>query len=185
MRPVRNHLSGYRDRGLPRIEKDEASFGAFTWRDAYSTATLLILRYLIGKTMNMKLILVCKEGDARQAYLNEMKALGVEVDVVASYYEFLKTRTSTPYQGLMIDLVTQMKMSMEEKNVSKEILGFFPTIQLKWDAESGSIRNISLGKTTSSGSLKEFIHNECQILYGQGSPSEHEENGPLKRITLQ
>jgi hypothetical protein len=50
----------------------------------------------------------------------------------------------------MIDLVTQMKMSVEEKNVSKEILGFFPTIQLKWDAESGSIRNISLGKTTSS-----------------------------------
>jgi hypothetical protein len=31
--------------------------------------------------MNMKLILVCKEGDARQAYLNEIKAMGVEVDV--------------------------------------------------------------------------------------------------------
>jgi hypothetical protein len=112
--------------------------------------------------MNMKLILVCKEGDARQAYLNEMKALGVEVDVVSSYYEFFKTRASTPYQGLMIDLVTQMKMAVEEKNVSKEILGFFPTIQLKWDAESGSIRNISLGKATTSGSLKEFIHTECQ-----------------------
>ena len=27
MRPVRNYLSGYRDRGLPRIKKDEASFG--------------------------------------------------------------------------------------------------------------------------------------------------------------
>jgi hypothetical protein len=112
--------------------------------------------------MNIKLILVCKEGDARQAYLNEMKALGIEVDVVSSYYEFLKTRASTPYQGLMINLVTQMKMSVEEKNVSKEILGFFPTLRLKWDAESGSIRNISFGKTTTSGSLKEFIHTECQ-----------------------
>jgi hypothetical protein len=112
--------------------------------------------------MVMKLILVCKEGEARQAYLNEMKVLGVEVDVVSSYYEFLKTRISNPYQGLMIDLVTQMKMSLEEKNVSKEILGFFPTLRLKWDAESGSIRNISIGKTTASGSLKEFIHTECQ-----------------------
>ena len=110
----------------------------------------------------MKLILVCKEGNARQAYLNEIKALGVDVDVVSSYYEFLKTRVSNPYQGLMIDLVTQMKMPMEEKNVSKEILGFFPTIQLKWDAESGSIRNISFGKTSTSGSLREFIHTECQ-----------------------
>jgi hypothetical protein len=110
----------------------------------------------------MKLILVCKEGDARQAYLREVKTLGVEVDVVSSYYEFLRTMASIPYQGLMIDLVTQMKMSMEEKNVSKEILGFFPIIQLKWDAESGSIRNISFSKSTTSDSIKEFIHNECQ-----------------------
>ena len=43
----------------------------------------------------------------------------------------------------MIDLVTQMKMSAEEKNIAKEMLGIFPAIQLKWDAESGSIRNIS------------------------------------------
>jgi hypothetical protein len=114
----------------------------------------------MGKSM--KLILVCKEGDARQAYLDETKALGVEVDVISSFYELLQTMTSNTYQGLMIDLVTQMKMSLEEKDVSKEILGFFPTIQLKWYAESGSICNISSGKTTTGGSLKEFINTECQ-----------------------
>jgi hypothetical protein len=109
----------------------------------------------------MKLILVCKEGAARQAYLNETKALGVEVDAVSSFYEFLQQMYCNPYQGLLIDLVTQMKMSLEEKNVSKEILGFFPTIQLKWHAESGSIKNISYGKTTTCRTLQEFIHMEC------------------------
>lgn len=112
--------------------------------------------------MNMKLILVCREGKARQAYLNETKALGVDVDVFPSFYEFLRTMANDPYQGLMIDLETQMKMSLEEKNVSQSILGSFPTIQLKWYAESGSIRNISLDKKTVSRSLKEFIKTECQ-----------------------
>ena len=31
--------------------------------------------------MSAKLILLCKEGDAREAYLKEAKAIGVEVDV--------------------------------------------------------------------------------------------------------
>jgi len=112
--------------------------------------------------MSVKLILVCKEGEARQAYLNETKALGVEVDVFPSFYEFLKTTANNPYQGLMIDLETQTKMSLEEKNVSKAIIEFFPAIQMKWHAESGSIRNISFGMKTTNVSLKEFIKTECQ-----------------------
>ena len=110
----------------------------------------------------MKLILICKEGEARQAYLNEIAAMGVSVDAVSSYSEFLNTKAINPYQGLMIDLVTQMKMSAEEKNISKELLGIFPTIQLKWDVESRSIRNISFGNRTTSNSLKDFINTECQ-----------------------
>jgi hypothetical protein len=112
--------------------------------------------------MSIKLILVCKEGEARQAYLHYTKALGVEVDVVSSFYEFLQTMICNPYQGLIIDLVTQMKMSVEEKNVSKEILSFFPTIYLKWYADSGSICHIFPDKTAACGSLKEFINSECQ-----------------------
>lgn len=110
----------------------------------------------------MKLILICKEGEARQAYLNEMAAIGVDIDVVSSYSEFLSTKAINPYHGLMIDLVTQMKMSAEEKNIAKDMLGFYPAIQLKWDAESGSIRNISFGNRTTSSSLKDFINTECQ-----------------------
>jgi hypothetical protein len=110
----------------------------------------------------MKLLLVCKEGNARQAYLDETKALGIDVDVFPSFYDFLKTMANTPYQGLLIDLETQMKMSLEEKNVSKAILEFFPTLQLKWHAESRSLRNISLGMKTTNVSLKEFIITECQ-----------------------
>jgi hypothetical protein len=57
--------------------------------------------------MIMKLILICKEGEARKAYLNEIAAMGASVDAVSSYSEFLNTKAINPYQGLMIDLVTQ------------------------------------------------------------------------------
>lgn len=112
--------------------------------------------------MSIKLILVCKEGESRQAYLHYTKALGVDVDFVSSFYEFLQSMIKNPYQGLIIDLVTQMKMTVEEKNVSKEILGFFPTIYLKWYADSGSICHIFPDKTSTYGSLEEFINIECQ-----------------------
>ena len=116
----------------------------------------------------MKLVLICKEGEARQAYLNEIAAIGVDVDVVSSYSEFLNTKAMNSYQGLMVDLVTQMKMSGEEKSIAKDMLEFYPTIQLKWDAQSGSIRNISSGKRATSNtidefiSIREFISRECQ-----------------------
>jgi hypothetical protein len=88
--------------------------------------------------------------------------ISVSVDAVSSYSELLKTKAINPYQGLMIDLVTQMKMPAEEKNIAKEMLGIFPAIQLKWDAESRFIRNISFGNRTTSNSLKDFINTECQ-----------------------
>ena len=116
----------------------------------------------------MKLVLICKEGEARQAYLNEIDAIGVDVDVVSSCSEFLNTKAMNSYQGLMVDLVTQMKMSGEEKSIAKDMLEFYPTLQLKWDAQSGSIRNISCGKRATSDtidefiSIREFISRECQ-----------------------
>jgi hypothetical protein len=110
----------------------------------------------------MKLILVCKEGAALQAYLHYIKALGVELDVVSSFYEAIQMMIGNPYQGLFIDLITQMKMSVEEKNVSKEILRVFPTLYLKWYANSGSIFPIFPDKTIAYGSLEKFINIECQ-----------------------
>ena len=134
----------------------------------------------------MKLILICKEGEARQAYLNEIETMGVSVDAVSSYSELLKTKAINPYQGLMIDLVTQMKMPAEEKNIAKEMLGIFPAIQLKWDAESKILRrNISFGnKITEQNSLKDFINTECQSFKARAFRFRHKKNASFQRFLL-
>jgi Tfp pilus assembly protein PilZ len=114
--------------------------------------------------MSIKLILVCREGEARQAYLKEAKASGLEVDidVVSTYGELSKAMTGTPYQGIMVDLVTSMKASKEERGVAQDILEVFPIVQLRWESEGNAIRTFSTGNKSSSSSLIEFITNECE-----------------------
>jgi hypothetical protein len=112
--------------------------------------------------MSVKLVLLCKEGEARQAYLKEAKTLGLEVAIVSTFAELFQAMISTPYQGVMIDLITSMKASKEEKGIAQEILSVFPIVQLKWEGESKTIRTISFGKTFNSGSLLEFIKAECE-----------------------
>ena len=112
--------------------------------------------------MSAKLILLCKEGDAREAYLKEAKAIGVEVDVVSTYSELFKTTITNPYQGVMIDLPTSMRASKDEKGIVQEILEVFPIVQVKWDAATNVIRTMSLGKSISCDTLNEFINKECQ-----------------------
>ena len=112
--------------------------------------------------MGAKLILVCRDGEARQAYLNEAKTIGVQVDVVSTYGELFNTMIETPYQGVMVDLITSMKASKEEKGMAQEIIEVFPIIQLKWDNESKAIRTISLSKSQSSDTLADFVSAECE-----------------------
>jgi hypothetical protein len=109
--------------------------------------------------MSMKVILVCKEGAARETYLNEAKNIGVEVDTVSTFGELFQSMITNPYQGVMIDLLTSMKASREEKGVAQEILDVFPLIQLKLENETRTIHTISSG----SASLTDFINNECRI----------------------
>jgi hypothetical protein len=112
--------------------------------------------------MSVKLILVCREGEARQAYLNEAKAIGMQIDVVSAYGELFNAMIETPYQGVMVDLITSMKASKEEKGIAQEIIEVFPIIQLKWDDESKVIRTISLSKSQNSDSLADFVSTECE-----------------------
>ena len=113
--------------------------------------------------MSIKLILVCKEGTSRQAYLNEAKKIGIEVDAVSTFGELFHKMISNPYQGIMIDLITSMKTSREEKGIAQEILDVFPMIQLKLENETGIIHTISYGSSSCTGSLVDFVNNECRI----------------------
>jgi hypothetical protein len=112
--------------------------------------------------MSVRLILVCKEGPAKSAYLNEAKSIGIEVDTVAGFSELFQAMVNTPYQGIMVDLITSLKSPRGEKSTIQEILDVYPLIQLKWESETNTIHAISLGNAAGEGSLSNFITRQCQ-----------------------
>lgn len=112
--------------------------------------------------MSSKVLLVCQESEAKQAYLRELEATAAEVDVAASFGEVLKGMADTAYQGVVIDLITSIKASKEEKGLLHEILEVFPVLQVRWDGDSRSIRTISSGKASGASSLAEFITVQCK-----------------------
>jgi len=112
--------------------------------------------------MAMRLILVCKEGPARQAYLREATSIGIAADPVATFGELFKAMITTAYQGVMVDLVTSVRASREEKGIAQEILDVFPLIQLRWDPETNNIHTISCGTAVGSNTLAHFVAQECQ-----------------------
>ena len=111
--------------------------------------------------MAIRLILVCKEGPARNAYLREATSIGIEVDVVDSFCNLLKMMSANTYQGIMVDLITSVKAPREEKSLAQGVLGVFPLIQLKWDELTRSIHTISSGHAASH-TLAHFIAHACQ-----------------------
>lgn len=111
--------------------------------------------------MAIRLILVCKEGPSRNAYLREAMSLGIEVDVVPSFAQLIDAMLKTAYQGILVDVVTSLKANREEKGISQEILGAFPLMQLTWDQQGNRIQSLSNG-TSSSGTLAHFVAYDCQ-----------------------
>jgi Tfp pilus assembly protein PilZ len=113
--------------------------------------------------MDTRLVLACTEGVAREKYHEALKKLGVRLDTVSSLKELYHAMSRTPYNGVMIDIITKIKASQEEKNLVHAVLEEFPLIQLKWDDETGTIKSIFLGQVIGSGELEDFINQECRL----------------------
>ncbi len=109
----------------------------------------------------IRLILVCKEGPAKQAYLREAYSIGIQIDSVATFGELFKAMMTNAYQGVLVDLATSVQSSLEEKAIAQEILNIFPLIQLKWDQETNNIHTIS-SSNASSSTLAQFVSQECR-----------------------
>ena len=58
--------------------------------------------------MDVKVILVSMEGEGRAAYLEALQALGVEADVVSSFEDLYGLMSQSPYNGVLVDLVTKV-----------------------------------------------------------------------------
>ena len=115
--------------------------------------------------MKPRVILISREGDAKQTYLNAIKTLEADVDTVSSFGELHRALIQTPYNGVMIDLVTKIRAKKAEKELFHQILELFPVVQLNLEEKSGEIRTLYFGQSVGGGTLEEFVHRECQSFF--------------------
>jgi len=113
--------------------------------------------------MDTRLLLACREGVARTKYQEAVGNLGVQLDTVSSLKDLHSAMLKTPYNGVMIDLITKIKASQYEKNLIDSILEEFPVVQVQWEDEPGVIKSLFLGQIKGSGTLEDFITRECRL----------------------
>lgn len=113
--------------------------------------------------MAIRLALLARPGPHLEGYLAALEGLA-QVDQAATVAQFLGILRRRAYQGLLIDIPTQIKAndSQAVKDELAVILRRFPTARLNWRPEGGGVSVLVLGASTAGDyTLADFIENQC------------------------
>ena len=109
--------------------------------------------------------MVVKEPEARAAYEAALCRAGVCYHTAESFNEVLRMSIDAPYCGLLIDILTLVRSSKEEKSIAYDCINFYPTLRVKWDARVKSMSLSPLEQSFSSdtdAALNYFIESRCK-----------------------
>jgi Tfp pilus assembly protein PilZ len=112
-----------------------------------------------------KILMVVNEAEARAAYEEALLKVGVAYDIAGSFNEVLRMSIDNAYSGLMIDILTLIRSSKEEKTIAYDCINFYPSLRVKWDARQKSMNLRPLEQSFSAGTeatLAYFIENRCK-----------------------
>ncbi|MBI5524221.1 MAG: PilZ domain-containing protein [Desulfarculus sp.] len=113
--------------------------------------------------MEPRLALLARPGPHLERYLSALEGLA-QVDSASTVAQFLELLRRRAYQGLLIDIPTQIKArdSQAAKDELTVILRRFPTARLNWRPDGGDVSVLVLGASTSGDyTLADFIENQC------------------------
>ncbi len=90
--------------------------------------------------MDIRILLISRENEARETYRDALEALGVQVVATASFKRLNKEAAKLRYHGVAVDLPTKIKALKKDKEFIYKILGEFPIVHLKVNRKTGEIR---------------------------------------------
>lgn len=112
-----------------------------------------------------RILVVVKESEAKAAYEEALCRVGVRYDVAGSFDDVLRLSINNAYSGLIIDLLTLIRSSKEEKTIAYDCLNFYPSLRVKWDARQKTMNLSPLEHSFSADTettLDYFIQNRCK-----------------------
>jgi Tfp pilus assembly protein PilZ len=119
---------------------------------------------------DIRILIVAKDSEAGKAYGTAVSEIGAQYDVASSFEQMASLAMERPYNGLMIDILTLVRCSKEEKVIAYDSINIYPVLRVKWEPKQ---KRISLGPLEQSFSpdlesvLKFFIENRCSAFKGR------------------
>ena len=112
-----------------------------------------------------KILLIVKSAEARAAYEEALSKVEVTYDIASSFNEVLRMTIDHAYSGLMIDILTLIRGSKEEKAIAYDCINCYPSLRVKWDAKQKSMNLSPLEQAFSvdtQTTLAYFIEGRCR-----------------------
>lgn len=119
---------------------------------------------------DIRILIVAKDPEAGKAYGTAVSEIGAGYDVASTFEHMASLAMERPYNGLMIDILTLVRCSKEEKVIAYESINIYPVLRVKWEPKQ---KRISLGPLEQSFSpdlasvLRFFIENRCSAFKGR------------------
>ena len=115
--------------------------------------------------LNIKILIIANGEETTHAYTQALSSLTSKYDVAITFNEAQSMAIETAYNGMLIDLVTLVRSSQEEKLIAYGLINLYPTMRIKYDKKSKEIKLTPLEQSLSidpQASLRLFIENRCK-----------------------
>ena len=114
----------------------------------------------------IRILIVVKDDEAADAYVEAVKQTGAVCDVARSFEEMSWMATESRYNGFLVDILTLVRCSKEEKVIAYECINLYPVLRVKWETRQKRIKLSPLEQTFSpstESALNFFIENRCRL----------------------
>jgi len=112
-----------------------------------------------------KILVVVKGEEARSAYEEALGRIGAGYVVAGTFAEALALAIETPFNGVVIDILTLVRSDKDEKIIAYDCMNLYPSIRVKWDGRKKEI-NLSLLEqsfvTDTASTLRYFVEGRCR-----------------------
>lgn len=113
-----------------------------------------------------KILIVVNDAEAGSAYGHALAEIGVSYDVAHSFPQMSELATRNAYNGMLIDILTLVRSSQEDKVAAYECINLFPVLRVKWESRYKRMKLSPLEQTfcpDTGTALRHFVENRCKV----------------------
>ncbi len=93
----------------------------------------------------IKVLILAENPEILRIYRRALEHLAAPCEVAFSVSEMRRKLLRTPFNGVILDVLTTVRASQKDKLFLQEISELYPTLRVRWDSRARRIRGLVLG----------------------------------------